>query len=269
MRTRDLPLLQDSGSDKPRKGGKEKKVHLSKAEQIRQQNMARKVGTQDLSNETWWKDQLEKMDGQSTEEKIALIDRLLGNATRAESGWLAVELRMFRIHLEFQRWLEDPDADADDEARQARLRDIRSVAIMRMVKDLAERGGLFPAARTALENVLQCLGFAEYIPVILDVSPNPVPDDRKLVFKFKKLVHSKNKAPMYEFMEVKEDPVVWQLRLFGEYMDRSMDSQPDLRVSFHPDAWQRRVLDCLDDVDEDQHLNHSVLVVGKSDQLIE
>ncbi|GJE85123.1 P-loop containing nucleoside triphosphate hydrolase protein [Phanerochaete sordida] len=254
--------FSDSGSDKPRKGGKEKKVHLSKAEQIRQQNMARKVGSQDLSNETWWKDQLEKMDGQSTEEKIALMDRLLGNATRAESGWLAVELRMFRIHLEFQRWLEDPDADADDEAKQARLRDIRSVAIMRMVKDLAERGGLFPAARTALENVLQCLGFAEYIPVILDVSPNPVPDDRKLAFKFKKLVHSKNKAPMYEFMQIKEDPVVWQLRLFGEYMDRSMDSQPDSRVSFHPDAWQRRVLDCLDDVDEDQHLNHSVLVVA-------
>ena len=43
-----------------------------------------------------------------------------------------------------------------------------------------------------------------------------------------------------------------------------MDSQPDPRVSFNPDAWQRRVLDCLDDVDDNQNLNHSVLVVGES-----
>ncbi|EKM57510.1 uncharacterized protein PHACADRAFT_192658 [Phanerochaete carnosa HHB-10118-sp] len=256
------PTISETGSEKPRKGGKEKKVHISKAEQIRQQNMARKMSTQDQSNETWWKDQLEKMDELSTDEKVSLIERLLGNAMRAESGWLAVEMRLFRIHLELQRWLEDADADSGDETKQARVRDKRSVAVMRMVKDLAERGRLFPTARAALENVLQCLGFADYVPALLDTSPSPPAEDRKLSFKFKKLLHSKNKAAMYEFMEITEDPVVWQLRLFGEYMDRSMDSQPDPRVSFNPDAWQRRVLDCLDDVDEDQNLNHSVLVVA-------
>ena len=250
--------------DKPKKGQKGKKAHVSKAEQIRQQNMARKMGTQDQSNEIWWKDQLGKMDGLSTNEKVSLLERLLGNATRAESGWLAVEMRLYRIHLEFQRWLEGPDADSDDEAKQARVRDEHSVAVMRMVKDLAERGGLFPAVHSALESVLLCLGFDEYILSMLDTSPNPLADDRKLAFKFKKLVHSKNKAPVYEFMTITEDPVVWQLRLFGEYMNRSMDSQPDRRVSFNPDAWQRRVLDCLDDVDEDRNLDHSVLVVGES-----
>ena len=58
-------------------------------------------------------------------------------------------------------------------------------------------------------------------------------------------------------MPIVEHPVEWQLRLFGEYMDRSMDSADDHRVSFQPDAWQREVLDCLDEE------GHSVLVVGK------
>ena len=61
---------------------------------------------------------------------------------------------------------------------------------------------------------------------------------------------------MYKFMHITEDPVEWQLRVFGEFMDRSMDGLPDSRVSFIPDAWQRKVLDCLD-------ANHSLLVVGR------
>jgi len=58
-------------------------------------------------------------------------------------------------------------------------------------------------------------------------------------------------------MAIVEHPVIWQLRLFGEYMDRSMDSKPDGRVAFEPDAWQRKVLDGID-------ANKSLLVVGSS-----
>lgn len=248
--------------EKPKK--KEKKVHVSKAEQIRQQNAARKLDTQDESNEVWWKDQLAKMDGRSTAERLAITDRLLGNATRADTGWLAVEMRLYRLHLEFKAWAEHPDADAEDAAAQAAARDKYSVSTVRMVKELAERGGLFPAACKALESALSCLGLAEYIPALINASPNTSDNPRKLAFSFVKLVRSKTKAPVYAFMALTEDPVVWQLRLFGEYMDRSMDSQPDSRVSFQPDAWQRRVLDCLDDVDEENDVNHSVLVVGES-----
>lgn len=56
-------------------------------------------------------------------------------------------------------------------------------------------------------------------------------------------------------MKITEHPVVWQLRFFGDYMDRSMDSLPDPRVSFEADAWQRRVLDGIDQ-------NKSLLVVA-------
>ncbi|CEF75396.1 hypothetical protein FGSG_10059 [Fusarium graminearum PH-1] len=46
-----------------------------------------------------------------------------------------------------------------------------------------------------------------------------------------------------------------QLEHGGPYMDRRFDSQPDARVQFEPDAWQRDVLDCID-------ANESVLVVA-------
>ena len=42
------------------------------------------------------------------------------------------------------------------------------------------------------------------------------------------------------------DPVIFQLEYCGPYLERSFDSAPDTRVPFHPDAWQRKVLDAID-----------------------
>lgn len=47
----------------------------------------------------------------------------------------------------------------------------------------------------------------------------------------------------------------FQLEHCGPYMDRSFDSAPDSRVSFSPDAWQRKVLDAID-------ADHSLLVIA-------
>lgn len=250
-------LLEAAVNQKPKK----KKAHVSKAEQIRLENTARKLGNQDHSNEAWWKEQLVQMDLLSTEGKTSQVDRLLGNPARSETGWLAVEMRLYRLQLELRAWVENSDSESDEDEIQNAIRDKHTVTIMRMIKELSERGGLFPTARKCIETILCCLGFTDYITSFLDSSP-PSPDDRKLGFTFMKIVRTKTKAPIYKFMPIVEDPVVWQLRLFGEYMDRSMDSQPDPRVSFNPDAWQRLVLDCLDDVDDKRNLNHSVLVVA-------
>ncbi|KAK8016060.1 DEAD/DEAH box helicase [Apiospora rasikravindrae] len=38
----------------------------------------------------------------------------------------------------------------------------------------------------------------------------------------------------------------FQLNFCGPFMDRSFDSSPDPRVPFQPDAWQKRVLDAID-----------------------
>ncbi|KAK3389647.1 hypothetical protein B0H63DRAFT_409476 [Podospora didyma] len=42
-------------------------------------------------------------------------------------------------------------------------------------------------------------------------------------------------------------PAEFQLEYCGPYLERSFDSAPDPRVSFQPDAWQRRVLDAIDE----------------------
>ena len=228
---------------------------MSKADIIRQQHAEKKREDQDASNVLWWNEQLQQMDTLETPKVAAQAERLLNNA-RAENGWLAVELRLFRIHLQFLLWTENPLSGGKDMMKAGKLRDRFSVAIVRMVKELYEYGGLFPKAFTILALTLQTLGFEEYIPSLQSSSPNPSSEDRRLSFKFLKLFRSKSNAPVYKFMHITEDPMEWQLRLFGEFMDRSMDGLPDSRVSFIPDAWQRKVLDCLD-------ANHSLLVVGR------
>lgn len=44
----------------------------------------------------------------------------------------------------------------------------------------------------------------------------------------------------------KSADIQFQLLHCGPYLERSFDPAPDPRVSFHPDAWQRKVLDAID-----------------------
>ncbi|GAA6015723.1 hypothetical protein JCM10207_008775 [Rhodosporidiobolus poonsookiae] len=81
-------------------------------------------------------------------------------------------------------------------------------------------------------------------------------DERsKLTFHYCSLLDKESGEPLYEWMDCEEDPLEWQLRLLGEHMARELDSQPDPRVNFEPDAWQRTV---LDNIDEDK----SMLIVA-------
>ncbi len=244
-------FFKDFKPAKPAKGGagkKGKKETLSSADKIRLANQAKKQAKEDDSNVTWWKEQLVGIEDRPIAAKIVAIELILRNK-RTKEGWLAVEARLYRIHLEFSRWLEDATHES------ASVRDRYTVSIMCMVKDLYESKEPFPTAAKYLAMSLVALGFADYIEAF-ENSATIANEDRHLSFEFVKLVKSKSGSPVHKWMRITEDPVVWQLRLFGEFMDRSMDSAPDPRVSFKPDAWQRKVLDCLD-------RNESVLVAGR------
>lgn len=58
-----------------------------------------------------------------------------------------------------------------------------------------------------------------------------------------------NYAPFERAGKLVGDYMALQLEYGGPYMDRRFDPQPDSRVSFEPDAWQRQVLDSIDSKD--------------------
>ena len=245
-----LTASQEPKPSKPAKGAggkKGKKETLSSADKIRLANQAKKQAKEDDSNVAWWREQLAALAEKSSAAAIVALDVLSRNK-RTKDGWLAAEVRLYRLHLEFARWLEDPARES------AAAHDRYSVTIMCMVKDLYESKELFPAVAAKLATCLIALGFTDYIEAFENAA-TVSGEKRELGFNFVKLVKSKSGSAVHKWMRITEDPVVWQLRLFGEFMDRSMDSQSDPRVSFKPDAWQRKVLDCLD-------RNESVLVAG-------
>ena len=195
----------------------------------------------------WWQDRLKNKDlsGHDLDKNLETLAALERNP-RVTGGWLRDELLLYRLHLTILKW-----TSRVNDQRTSSVRDHYTVAIMRIVKELSESKHLTPTIHRAISDVLTVLGFGSFI-----TTPPPEDQpDRRLCFKFVGLVKSGSGRPLYEFMCITEDPITWQLRLFGEFMDRSMGSKPDPRVSFAPDAWQCEVLDCLD-------RNESVLVVG-------
>ena len=207
--------------------------------------IAAKKSKQDVDEQReWWEKRLKDLSGPDPDKNLKTLTALERNP-RTTGGWLRDEVTLYRLHLIILKWttqIHDQDTDA--------VRDHYTVTIMRTVKELLESQNLTLTTHQVITTVLTVLGFESFV-----TPPPDTQSDRPLCFKFVKLVRSKSGRPLYDFMHITEDPITWQLRLFGEYMDRSMDSKPDPRVSFAPDAWQREVLDCLDK-------NESVLVVG-------
>jgi len=184
------------------------------------------------------------------EDKTSYLRGLLRNP-RTDAGWLSVEIRLYSPHLTIRQWIVEPEPE------NPRIHDNYAISILRVVKELYTNDSLTGTTLGVLASILVSLGFTNYIAPLEEEACRRLQPDHDLEFTFVKLLKSKSHKPLYKFMAIKEDPVIWQLRVFGEYMDRSMDSAPDPRVAFQPDAWQREVLDCLDNP------KSSILVVGE------
>lgn len=224
-------------------GKKEKPI--SSKEKLLAEIAAKKLKKATDEQQEWWERRLKDISGSDLDKNLKILTSFERNP-RTTGGWLRDEVLLYRLHLIISKWIsQTKDQDASS------VRDHYTVAIMRIVKELSESKQLTLSIHRVISNVLNVLGFESFVA--------PPPDsllDRPLCFKFVKLIHSKSGLPLYEFMHITESVITWQLRLFGEFMDRSMGSKPDPRVSFAPDAWQREVLDCID-------RKESILVVGE------
>ncbi|KAI8818894.1 uncharacterized protein EV422DRAFT_535830 [Fimicolochytrium jonesii] len=72
-----------------------------------------------------------------------------------------------------------------------------------------------------------------------DVDPSSI-HALSFTFKYPKLPRDKTA------LRCPYDVITFQLKHFGPYMERNVDSAPDVRTDFMPDRWQRDVLDCID-----------------------
>ncbi|KAJ7492020.1 hypothetical protein FB451DRAFT_514183 [Mycena latifolia] len=218
---------------------------LTSVQKLREQIKQEKTASQDDVSYKWWRTELANMGRMSAKQKADQVKALFRNK-RSEEPMIGLEMRLYSLDLTLLQWI-------DDSERESQLvRDKFTLAIMKEVKTICDRKSLTPSAANILRTILVSLGFSTYTSSLLSADSVSLPD-RPITFTFTKLL--KHNKPIHKFMALIEHPVAWQLRLFGEFMDRSMDSTPDSRVSFKPDAWQREVLDCIDE-------NFSILVIA-------
>ncbi|KAL9026049.1 MAG: hypothetical protein Q9196_005230, partial [Gyalolechia fulgens] len=100
------------------------------------------------------------------------------------------------------------------------------------IRELAVAKGLTKTIIKQVKSIIQALKLP-------DVDFPPTEADRKLSFE--------SDLRLNEFKPTASSIADFQLQHCGPYMDRNLDSAPDPRVNgFHPDGWQRKVLDELD-----------------------
>lgn len=209
--------------------------------------MAQKSQKQFSESVAWLNELIRDLDSKTSVSSVEKSLSDLKRNPRSTEPLVATELALYRLHRLFNHWILGPDRES------ATVRDKYSITALCTIKDIREINYRTVEIHKCVRDVLNVLELSPYASTLMVASATQ--DDRPLSFKFIKLVKSKTQESLHAFMGIEEHPIEWQLRVFGEYMDRSMDSQVDPRVHLKPDAWQREVLDAIDD-------NKSLLVVG-------
>ncbi|QRV75685.1 DEAD/DEAH box helicase [Ceratobasidium sp. AG-Ba] len=214
---------------------KAKVPQLSSSDKLKAKIAADKQVKKTSEDEIWWLSQLKLLESMgSLFERKRCVDSML-RGKRCEKGWLRVEVLLYQIHLMLLTWIS-----ANDNEDQA-VRLDRTVTLLHATHTLRDCPDLFPTAALLVKDVLCALGFHMFSPPAAKVQ-----EDRELSFKFIKVLKRKSGTRIYEYIGITESPIDFQLKAYGVYMDRSMDSRPDRRVTFEPDGWQRQVLDNVD-----------------------
>lgn len=224
-------------------------MKLTSKQLLLQKIQEEKTSSTNETSKAWWKGRLEMLSEMPLDAQVKEFANI-SRSPRADEESTRLEMELYELNLAIQQWAQEPEPESEE------VKNRHMLSIMRLIKRMLDRKVLTATSKEVATTILTLFGFGSFIESMLDgvriitgTSPS---------FKFKKLTKLKGgeTIPIYQFMVGKEDPIEWQLRMFGEYMDRSMDSAFDRRVEFQPDAWQRKVLDSID-------RNHSTLVVGK------
>ncbi|KAL8287587.1 hypothetical protein RQP46_003445 [Phenoliferia psychrophenolica] len=264
----------------PMKGPKEGKAKvLNSKEKLIAENAAKKQVEEGAQNATWWAEKLAELKPLTVPSQIAMLQGFLKNRRALSDRWLRTEITLKRLDLELRKWIADTENQEDPTTA-----DEYRVYLAKTTRDLLEQAAKGSATVNekqgkALLSILESIGLSCIRPdgLVFGAAAEkekdkaagaasagkkggkPVKKEKdakaakdkdaeddavKLTFKFVTLV--KSGKIVYDFMPTKEDPLQFQLRCMGEWMVRSLDSQPDPRVNFEPDKWQRDVLDKIE-----------------------
>lgn len=159
--------------------------------------------------------------------KTYLATLMAGTSADLKRDALEAEVRLYMLNALLTPWLE---ACKDDKKSEA----LKIAALI-----FAELGIFSNFKRPITATIAKCLQTVFKELALPKLTIPPPEGDRPLAFKFALESSSRSLAvPMSQ----KE----FQLLHCGPYFDRSIDSAPDPRVPFEPDAWQRKVLDEID-----------------------
>ncbi|KAL5115616.1 hypothetical protein ACEQ8H_006503 [Pleosporales sp. CAS-2024a] len=149
--------------------------------------------------------------------------------TEVKRKTLEAEVRLYMLNILVQMWVTNcRKADKED-----------GIYIAALIFDTVRSFCNLPSVT---KTIATCL---KKIVTELQLPPLQIPDaqgDRKLPFKF--VLDQEGLANVDLALDL--SPEHFQLLHCGPYFDRTMDSAPDSRVPFEPDAWQRKVLDEID-----------------------
>ncbi|KAG8876124.1 hypothetical protein FRB98_007452 [Tulasnella sp. 332] len=188
-----------------------------------------------VESQKWWKTFLAGVVKKSVQEQRNDLEAV--NRKRSSDPCINVEMVLYLLHLEVTEWNQSATRELKE------VKDRHAVQILVLVRRLADASAMYPAAANFTYAILRLMGFEDLRPLEDVKEKKPTTPQ---VISFSPIVSPSTKTARYPFMQMGEHHIQFQLRHFGLHMDRSMNSSSDSRVTFEPDAWQKRTLDLVD-----------------------
>ncbi|KAF5638945.1 dead deah box helicase [Fusarium tjaetaba] len=139
------------------------------------------------------------------------------------------EILLYLCHILRRIW--------DQTRKQVDENSLRGLYLISMVwnwlRDISRSDKCTPDVASAAKGIMKTLAISQLSITVQE-------PHRKLPFNISPWIMMKDTPKLIQ------DHRLLQLHHGGPYMDRRFDSQPDARVPFEPDAWQRDILDSID-----------------------
>ncbi|KAF2742177.1 P-loop containing nucleoside triphosphate hydrolase protein [Sporormia fimetaria CBS 119925] len=168
------------------------------------------------------KEQLPALKYSKTKQYLVTLNTPLKRDT------LEAEVRLFMLNTLLSIWIDECRRDRKEQNLHVAAMIFDSISSFSRLK------------LTTTKTITNCLTTTLKALKLPQVEIPAGENDRNLAFNF-----ALRSSPTVD-ISVPLTPKQFQLAHCGPYFDRNMDSAPDARVPFEPDAWQRKVLDEID-----------------------